>query len=144
LEFIMKVAGRGGRSVALEFTGSVATAFVVIGAPGRQRSECTFTRAGRGGRSGSMEFIRHLATAFENRAPGTPPLEINAEMAGRGGRILDLECISGMATAFVKRCARQTSSGVHDYDGRARRSHLELGVQPRRGDRMPNIYGPSA
>jgi hypothetical protein len=85
MEFITRVAGRGGRSNLLEFTDDMATAFR-IGEPGRPYLEFMSIMAGLGGRTAELEFRCTLATAFSISAPGNAFLEFIYTVAGRRGR----------------------------------------------------------
>jgi hypothetical protein len=66
---IVRMAGRGGRSVCLGFTLRVATAFVNR-APGSVTTGFTKELAGRGGRRPPPDFKSVLATAKGIEAPG--------------------------------------------------------------------------
>jgi hypothetical protein len=65
------MAGRGGRIHVQGFNELLATAMVVIGAPGSQDLGFTRFMAGRGGRSDGLGFTSFMATAVaEKGAPG--------------------------------------------------------------------------
>jgi hypothetical protein len=97
LEFTVPVAGRGGRSLALEFTSRMATAFD-RGEPGRGVLEFNGGMAGLGGRQ--LEFTDPLAPAVRKGAPGSLYLEFITNVAGRRGRSDRLEFTLCVATAI--------------------------------------------